>query len=334
MAHRNFPHAVSGVRRAMMLSMAAAAMPSWAQASGSWPTRSIKLVHAFAAGSATDNTGRLLADRLSQSLGQPVVVENRPGANMIIGTEYAAKQAADGYTMTIGTCDNMAINPNLYRNPGYRASDFDAVTLIGMLPMVLMVPATSRFNTFAELKEEFARTRKGFTFGTWGVGSFAHMVGEMIRMETGVGFEYVPFQGASPAMNAILGGHIDITLASSGTAGDHLAAKRLKALAVGSSARMPGLPGVPTFSELGYPNVRATQWHGLFIRANGNKEIVEKVYSEVAKILQNPQSREQLTKAGYAGVDGRPPVEFAKFIEEQVSIWGRIVKVSGLTVER
>lgn len=334
MSPRNHPHAVYSTRRTLLLSLIAATIPKWVQAAGSWPTKPIKLVHAFAAGSVTDNTGRLLADRLSQSLGQPVVVENRPGANMIIGTEYAAKQPADGYTMTMGTCDNMAINPNLYRNPGYRASDFDPVTLVGMLPLVLMVPATSRFNTFAEVKEEFSRTKRTLTFGTWGVGSFAHMVGEMIRIEAGLGFEYVPFQGASPAMSAILGGHIDITLASSGSASEHIAAKRLKAIAVGSPVRLPDIPAVPTFVELGYPKVRAMQWHGLFVRAGGNKEIVDRLYREVTKALGSPQTKEQLIKSGYAGIDGRSPAAFAKFIEDEVSTWGQIVKLSGVTAER
>lgn len=321
-------------RRTVLLSAAAVAFPTWTEAAESWPTKPIKMVHAFAPGSVTDNAGRMIAERLSQTIGQPVVVENRPGANMIIGTEWAAKQPADGHVMTIGTCDNMAINPNLYRNPGYRSEDFDPVTLIGMLPLAVMVPGNSRFNTFAEMKAEFTRTRKPLTFGTWGVGSFAHMVGEMIRMETGVNFEYVPFQGATPALNTLLGGHIDATLVSSGTGADHVLAKRLKALAVGAPTRFTTLSDVPTFTELGYPTVRAAQWHGVFVRAGGNKEIVEKIYLEVAKLLNDPKAKETLLKAGYARIDGRTPVEFAKFINEEVDVWGRVIKASGVTAER
>ena len=325
---------LTATRRTILLSLAAASVPRWAQAADAWPSKPIKMLHAFAPGSVTDNTGRLLAERLSQALGQPVVVENRPGANMIIGTEWAAKQPADGYVMTMGTCDNMAINPNLYRNPGYRAADFDPVTLVGTLPLAVMIPGNSRFNTFAEMKAEFAKTRKPLTFGTWGVGSFAHMVGEMIRMETGLGFDYVPFQGATPALNATLGGHIDVTLASSGTGAEHVIGKRLKAVAVGAPTRFAAIPDVPTFTELGYPNVRATQWHGVFVRAGGNKEIIEKVYREIAKVLNDPKSKETLTKAGYARIDGRSPAEFAKFIDDEVAVWGRVVKQSGVTAER
>ena len=325
---------LTATRRTILLSLAAASAPRWAQAADVWPSKPIKMVHAFAPGSVTDNSGRLIAEHLSQTLGQPVVVENRPGANMIIGTEWAAKQPADGHVMTIGTCDNMAINPNLYRNPGYRAADFDPVTLIGMLPLAVMVPGNSRFNTFADMKAEFTRTRKPFTFGTWGVGSFAHMVGEMIRMETGVEFEFVPFQGATPALNALLGGHIEATLISSGTGAGHVAGKRLKALAVGAPNRFSTMPEVPTFTELGYPAVRAAQWHGVFVRAGGNKDIVEKIYREVAKTLNEPKAKEQLLKAGYARVDGRTPAEFARFIDEEVAVWGRVVKASGVTAER
>lgn len=324
----------STTRRTLLMSLAAASLPKWAFAADAWPSKPIKMVHAFPPGSVTDNSGRLIAERLSQTLGQPVVVENRPGANMIIGTEWAAKQPADGHVMTIGTCDNMAINPNLYRNPGYKAADFDPVTLIGLLPLAVMVPGNSRFNSFAEMKAEFTKTKKPFTFGTWGVGSFAHMVGEMIRMETGVGFEYVPFQGATPALNQLLGGHIDATLISSGTGAEHVAGKRLKALAIGAPNRFNNMPEVPTFTELGYPSVRAAQWHGVFVRAGGNKEIIDKIYREVAKTLNDPKAKETLLKAGYARVDGRSPAEFAKFIDEEVAVWGRVVKASGVTAER
>lgn len=332
----NAPLPASATRRAMLAAAAAmAAAPlTGTRAADVWPSKPIRLVHAFAAGSVTDNTGRMLADRLGQSLGQPVVVENRPGANMIIGSEFAAKQPADGHTMIIGTCDNMAINPNVYRNPGYRAADFDPVTLIGPLPMTLLVPADSRFNSLADVKAEFARSRKPPTFGTWGVGSFAHMVGELIRMETGVGLEYVPFQGAAPAMTALLGGHIDMTINGSGAAADLLAGKKAKALAIGSPVRLPELPAVPTFAELGHPNLRATQWHGVFVRAGGNKEIIDRLYREVARALNDARSREQLMKAGYSRVDARSPAEFARFIDDEVALWGRIVKQSGISAER
>lgn len=327
---------LDGTRRNVLFSLAAAALPGWAlaQAGAPWPNRPIKMVHAFAPGSVTDNTGRLLAERLSQSLGQSVVVENRPGANMIIGTEWAAKQPADGHVMTLGTCDNMAINPNLYRNPGYRASDFDPITLIGLLPLAVMVPGNSRFNSFADMKAEYERTKKPISFGTWGVGSFAHMVGEMIRMETGVELQYVPFPGASPAVTAALGGHIDATLVSSGTGADMVAAGRMKALAVGGPERFATLPQVPTFVELGYPNLRAQQWHGVFVRAGGNKQIIERLYRDIRAVLDEPKAREQLLKAGYSRIDGRNPTDFARFIDDEVTVWGRVVRQSGVSVER
>lgn len=157
-----------------------------------FPSRPLRLVHAFAPGSGTDNTGRTLADRLSARLGQPVVVENKPGANMIIGTEYAARQPADGHTLIMVTIDNLGINPNLYRNPGYSVSDFDPLTLIGFLPLVLVTPANSRFDSFEQLRRQVSASGQSAFFGTWGVGSVAHMYGSAHAHGDGLNLEFVP----------------------------------------------------------------------------------------------------------------------------------------------
>jgi tripartite-type tricarboxylate transporter receptor subunit TctC len=263
-----------------------------------------------------------------------VVVENKPGANMILGSEYAAKQPTDGYTMIMVTLDNLGINPSLYRNPGYSTKDFDPLTLVGFLPLVLMSSSGFRYNNLQELRAAAAASPQPFSFGTWGVGSVAHMYGELIKAETGIPFNFIPFQGASPATNATLGGHVDLTLASSFTSAAHVKAGNAKALAIGGTARAADLPRVATFGEQGFPNVGAVQWHGVAVRAGGKREIIDKLYATLKEVLQEPATQEKILKTGYTAIDARSPAAFASFIDAEAQKWERIVKASGVTAER
>ncbi|GGJ43155.1 Bug family tripartite tricarboxylate transporter substrate binding protein [Neoroseomonas lacus] len=309
-------------------------MPKATRAQTGFPSRPLRLVHAFAPGSGTDNTGRAIADRLSALLGQPVVVENRPGANMIIGTEYAARQPADGHTLIMVTLDNLGINPNVYRNPGYAVGDFDPLTLIGFLPLVLIGPAGSRFSSFEHMRRELSTARESAFFGTWGVGSVAHMYGELLRMETGVNLQFVPFAGAAPATTALLGGQIDFTLSSAFTSASQIRQGSVKAFAIGGDARHPELPDVPTFAELGFPKVSAVQWHGIAVRAGGNRAIIDRLYAALHQMLDEPETRTRLLRSGYSGIDGRTPDAFAGFIAEETRTWADVVRASGVTATR
>jgi tripartite-type tricarboxylate transporter receptor subunit TctC len=337
---RNLTHTPQRrVTRRGLLATAAAAVPAAlaprvAGAQAGFPSRPLRLVHAFAPGSGTDNTGRAIAERLSASLGQTVVVENRPGANMIIGTEYAARQPADGHTLVMVTLDNLGINPNLYRNPGYSVADFDPLTLIGHLPLVLMTPANSRFTSFEQLRREAGPGRQAAFFGTWGVGSVAHMYGELLKLETGVNLDFVPFGGAAPATTALLGGQIDLTLASAFTAGTHITQGRARALAIGGAARDPNLPDVPTFAELGFPQVSGVQWHGIAVRAGGDRAIIARLYEAVRDALNEPETRARVLRAGYSGIDARSPDDFAAFIAAETRTWAEVVRRSGVTATR
>ena len=326
-------------RRALLAAVASGAacpflQPNAATAQPSYPSRPLRLVHAFAPGSGTDNKGRILAERLSVRLGQTVVVENRPGANMIIGTEYAARQPADGYTLIMVTLDNLGINPNLYRNPGYAVGDFDPLTLAGNLPLVLVAPARSRFASFEQLRREVAASGQPAFFATWGVGSVAHMYGELLRMETGLKLEFVPYQGAAPATTALLAGQVDLTLSSAFTTASQVREGQVKALAIGGTERSPDLPEVPTFAELGLPNVSALQWHGIAVRAGGQRAIIDKLYAAIQETLAEPDTGERLLRTGYSAIDGRPPAAFASFIAEETQKWAAVVRASGVTATR
>ena len=330
------PSSVIG-RRQVLVSVAATAATlgtRGAFAQSAYPNKPIKLIHAFAAGSGTDNTGRVIAERLTQRLGQPVVVENRPGANMIIGSEYVAKQPGDGYTMIMVTLDNLGINPSLYRNPGYSVKDFDPLTLIGTFPLALMSATGFKYNNLKELREAATDSGQPFTFGTWGVGSVAHLYGELIRAETGIPLNFIPFQGAAPAVTATLAGHVDLTLSSAFTFVPHSKAGRAKALAIGGNARHPEMARVATFTEQGFPNVGAIQWHGIAVRAGGNRQIIDKLYGALKAVMAEPETREKILKTGYTAIDARPPAEFASFINAEATKWERIVKASGVTAER
>ena len=320
-------------RRKLIVS---ASVFGWTQthSQSTYPNKPIKLVHAFAAGSGTDNTGRVLAERLSQKLGQPVIVDNKPGANMILGSEYAAKQAADGYTMIMVTLDNMGINPNLYRNPGYAVKDFDPLTLIGFQPLVLISSSGFKYASIQDLRAAAVASKQPFSFGTWGVGSVAHMYGELLKSETGIPLNFIPYGGSAPATVATLGGHVDLTLASLFTSAMHVKAGNARALAIGGTTRSSELPNVATFVEQGLPNVSGVQWHGIAVRAGGNRDIVDKLFAAISEVLSEPATRERILKTGYTGIDGRSPPAFANFINAEAQKWERIVKVSGVTAER
>lgn len=330
------PSIDTGRRRTLVTGAAAALAFSClgARAQSSYPNKPIKLIHAFAAGSGTDNSGRVLAERLAQRLGQPVVVENRPGANMILGTEYAAKQPADGYTMVMVTLDSFGINPNLYKNPGYSLKDFDALTLIGTFPLALMSASGFQYNNLKELAAAAKASGEPFTFATWGVGSVAHMYGELIKAETGIPFNFIPYQGASPATVAVLGGQVDLTLSSSFTFLPQSKAGKAKALAIGGTTRLPDLPQVATFADQGFDKIGALQWHGVAVRAGGNRQVIDKLYGALKEVMAEPETKEKLLKTGYSTIDARPPEAFASFMSAEAQKWASFVKASGVTVER
>ncbi|NPC58309.1 Bug family tripartite tricarboxylate transporter substrate binding protein [Caenimonas soli] len=300
-----------------------------------YPDKPIHLIHAFAPGSGTDTAGRIIAERLSQRLGQPVVVDNRPGANGIIGGEYAARTPPDGYTMMMVYVDNFAVNPSLYKRLGYHPlKDFDALTLIGKLPLVLMGAPNLAPTSMTELLAA-SRTRKDpFSLGTWGIGSTAHMLGEMLRLEARMNLTYVPFQGATPATNALFGGHVDLGFNNPVVAAELLRTGKARIYAVGGDQRWPTIPDVPTFRELGLKDVSAATWHGLVVRAGGKKDIIDKLYTGIAAVMNEPDTRAKLLAVGYDGIDGRPPAQFSRFLADEMERWGRVVKASGAQIDR
>lgn len=301
---------------------------SLVQAAQIYPEKMLKMIHAFSAGSGTDACGRLLSEGLSRDLHQSVVVENRPGASMAIGTAYAAKQPADGYTLLMVTLDSLGINPVLYPHIGYKIEDFDPVTLVGQIPLVLIGAPSSPYSNFDTLLKAAITEKKELTMGTWGYGSVGHVVGVLITQKTPLKFEFAPFQGAAPAAQAVMGGHVDTTLITPQSAIDIVKTGRAKAFAIGGELRHPELPGVPTFKELGFPEVKSMQWHGVAVRAGGNKEIIDRLYAGCQKVFKDNDLSQKILQVGYTKIDARGPDEFGKFIRAEAESWGKLVKNS------
>lgn len=300
----------------------------WAQ---DYPHKPIRLVAPASVGSTSDLAARLLAAGLTRKLGQPVVVENKPGANTAIGTAAAARAPADGYTLVMIFVDNMSLNPAIRNDLGYKPADLDPVAIVGQIPLVILGAPHLPYHSIKELKAAAMQGKNGFSFGTWGNGSVAHVVGAMLDENRKFNFNYVPFTGSAPSTNAVMGGHVDLAVATAGTAETVLASNKAKALAVGSAKRLPTLPEVPTLAEAGFDNVQAIQWHGLAVRAGGDQKIILKLQDAVASIYAELDTRERFLKLGYEDIGGMSAAQFKGFIDSTSLAWAKAVKAGNIT---
>jgi tripartite-type tricarboxylate transporter receptor subunit TctC len=313
------------------LVLAAAALPAAAQ---EWPAKPVRIVVAYPPGGGIDLLARQIAEKLTAAWKQPVVVENRPGANTIIATEAVAKSAPDGYTILMTTDATFSINPHLYAKLPYDAEkDFVPVTMLVLLQQLLVASGSSPFNSLQDLIDA-AKARPGtINYASYGSGSQPHLSGEMLKYKAGIDLVHVPYKGISLAVPAVMAGEVQLTFAGIASSMAPLKAGRIKALAIGGTKRSPLLPGVPTFAELGYPEVETHAWFGLFLPAGSPKEAVSRLYADTRRILDDPEFRQkQLVDRGYEVV-GSASDAFAKFIEADRERRGRAVKISGAKAE-
>lgn len=295
-----------------------------------YPNHAIKLIGAFSAGSGTDAAARLLSEGLSEQLMQPVVVENRPGANTIIGTTYAAKSPPDGYTLAMIFVENMLINPVITKDIKYSTTDLDPVAIVGQIPLVILGAPNLPYDSIEQVRDASVKEGKTFNFGTWGNGSVAHVVGAMLAQEGKFKFNFIPFSGSAPSTTAVMGGHVDLAVATPATAINLITGGKAKALAVGSAQRIPELPNTETLAEAGLGKVSAVQWHGLAVRAGGNQKIIHTLADAVQKIYANPTMHEKFMKLGYLEVGGMTPEQYGQFIRAQMATWSDAIKASGI----
>jgi tripartite-type tricarboxylate transporter receptor subunit TctC len=294
----------------------------------SFPSRPIKFVVPFAPGGGTDLVARIVGVKMAESLGQPVVIENRGGAGGQIGTAFAAKQPADGYTIVIGSTP-LTIGHSLYKSLPYDLlKDFTPVSLVVMQPLTLLVASSAPANSVKELIA-LAKAQPGkLNYASGGNGTGTHLAAELFKSLAGVDIVHVPYNGQAAALNAGLAGQVTVVFDQPGTSLGHVQAGRIKMLAVTSKARSPQSPNTPTMEEAGVPGCVVDSWFGVFAPAGTPKDVVDRLSAEIAKAAKLPEIREKLTAQGFVVV-GSTPAEFDAFVKAEVAKWKRVIDVSG-----
>ncbi len=317
-------------RWALAVVTACIAPGTFAQA---YPNHAIRLVVPFPAGGTTDILARDVAKQLTETLGQAVVVDNRPGAGGNIGADLVAKAAPDGYTLLMGTVGTHAINPSLYAKMPYdHVKDFVPVVLVAGVPNVLVVNPSVPVNTVADLIK-LAKAKPGtINFASSGSGTSIHLSGELFKTMAGVDMTHVPYKGSSPALTDLMGGQVQIMFDNLPSSLPLIKSGKLRAVAVTSLKRAPALPDVPTVAESGLPGFEASSWFGILAPAGTPAPIVARLNTEVNKWLQGPEAKQQLTTQGAAAAGG-PPENFVAHIRAETDKWAKVVKASGAKVD-
>lgn len=297
-----------------------------------WPDKPIKLVVPYPPGASTDALGRIVAQKVSAALGQPVVVDNRAGASGNIGTEAVAKSPADGYTFGLGTDATHASNVHLMANPSFQPlRDFTPLALAALNPIVLVVHTSVPANNINELAAYVKANPTKGGYGTSGTGSPHHLAGELLRTRTGAPFVHVPYKGGGPALNDVMGGQIPMLFASAITVIPHIQSGRVKAIAVTSAQRYEGLPNVPTVAEtlLGF---EMPSWLAFFGPANLPPPVARRLSEEILKALQDPEVKARLTASGLVVVAGGP-AELATMQRKDHELKGKLIREAGVKGE-
>ncbi|MBI1965275.1 MAG: tripartite tricarboxylate transporter substrate binding protein [Betaproteobacteria bacterium] len=310
--------------------MLAAAAPAAAQ---QYPTRPIRFIVPFSPGGSTDTLARTLGQKLSEALGEQVVVDNRPGGNGDIGMLIVARAQADGYTIVLGYIANLAIAPSLYAKMPYDpVKDFAPITQPASSPNVLTAHPSVPAKNLKELIA-LAKTRPGaVNFASTGIASVGHLTGELLNTLAGVRMTHVPYKGSGQAITDLLGGHVHVMFSGFSSTMPHIKAGRLRALAVTGARRSPALPEAPTIAEQGFPKFEATAWYGVLAPAGTPRPIVTRLHDEIVKALRLPDVKERLGNVGFELV-GSTPEQFGAYIKSETAKWAKVVKASGAKPE-
>lgn len=299
----------------------------------SWPTRPVKLIIPYPPGSGTDIVGRVLAQKLQATWGQPVVVENRPGAGGTLGTDAGAKSAPDGYTFLISDVGPMAMAPHLYARLAYDpVADFEPVSLVARLPFVLAVHPSVRAQTVAELVA-LAKARPGeVTYASVGNGSATHLAMELFATAAGIQMTHVPYRGSAPALNDLVAGQVQAMFVNTASSAELIRDGKLRGLAIGSRAPSPVLPGVPTLSAALGQEMEAGVWFGLLAPKGTEAAIVARAAADTRQALADSALRERLDGLG-AEAASSTPAEFGTLIRNERDRWGPVVRSSGARID-
>jgi tripartite-type tricarboxylate transporter receptor subunit TctC len=312
------------------LSTALLGLGTGAAAQG-FPSKPVRIVVPFPPGGSTDLLARRIAEKWQQSMGQPVIVENRPGAGGVTGSDFVARATPDGHTLVLGVTGShgvsISLNPRL---PYHPLKSFEPISRVVSAPLVIVVGAAVPARTLAEYVAA-ARSRPGeITHSSPGVGTSMHLTGEMFNAAAGTQLMHVPYKGSAGAINDLMGGQVQSMFSDFLVALPQVEAGRIRALAVTSARRHPLMPNVPTVAESGYPGFEALSWQGLFAPAGTPREVVERLNAETQKALASPDIRDFFSRQGFE-VAGSTPAEFRTFIEAEIPKWAKVVKEAGLT---
>jgi len=298
-----------------------------------YPVRPIRFIAPNLPGGPTDILARIIAQKLSDSLGQPVVVENRAGAAGNIGTEVAAKSPPDGYTLLSGNIATFGANVSLYKRLGFDpVKDFAPVVLVATQPNILVVHPSLPVTSVKELIA-LARARPGqLNYAGSGIGAVAHLAAELFKNDTATNIVHIAYKSAAPALTDLIAGQTQLMFATALSVQPHLQAKRLRPLAVTTPQRARAFPELPTVAEAGVPGFEATTWHGVLVPAGTPATIVGKLNAEINRLLQLPDVRERLGNLG-AEIIGGTPREFAEHIQREIPRWAKVIKAAGIQLE-
>jgi tripartite-type tricarboxylate transporter receptor subunit TctC len=325
-------------RRQLMVNAAMALMATcvnfYAHAQ-TYPSRPIKLIVPYAPGGATDIIARTLAEKLSDRLGQPVLIDNRAGAGGVTGTDTAAKSAPDGYTFLISLGTTILINQFLYEKLPYNPSrDFALVSQLALAPVTLLVNPNSPINNANDLKAHILKNPKKLSYGSWGMGSYAHLAGAYLSQNLNADMTHAAYKGEAPMLQDLVGGQIDFAFASAQTAKPYIDGGRLRSIAVTGEQRMSVLPNVPTMREQGLKDdiFRVTGWIAMAAPAKTPNDVLQRVSAEVRAIVALPETQDRINKMGFMPV-GNTPEQFSVVYKTESPVWERVVKLSGAKLD-
>jgi tripartite-type tricarboxylate transporter receptor subunit TctC len=298
----------------------------------SFPTKPLKIIVPYPPGQASDLITRMVADKVSQSVGQAIIVENKPGAGGNLGTEIGAKLPADGYTLTIGTAA-LPISKLVYKKLTFDPiNDFNGITLMTTMPLVLVVPPALKVNTVAELVEYAKKNPGKVNFASSGNGTSHQLAGEMFKQYAGVDITHVPYKGSPPAHVDLMGGSVDLMFDNIVAVGPLVKSGKLKALAVTSKTRSSILPNVPTMLESGYPNIEAVAWFGVLTPKGTPKNIINRLNKEFVAALTIPEIKNKLEESG-AQVIASTSEDFDTFMQNEVKKWSNVINTAKISLD-
>lgn len=323
------------MRKVLAIAAALAALsciPPAAQAQD-YPNKPITLIIGFAPGGPSDVMARILTKKMEEILKQPLIIENRPGAGGSVAGTTVARAAPDGYTLLLATGSLLAINVSLYKSLGYDpVKDFEPISMLGTQTNVLYTHPSVKAKTLAELVSAIKTDPGKYNFGSGGVGTPAHLAGELLKIEAKLDMQHVPFRGTGPALQAVIAGHIQMAFNPPPPLLGHIKAGSIVPIAVTTLKRTSALPDVPTVDESGYKGFEATTWHGLVAPAKTPKPVIDKLHAAFKATLEDAQVNKQLTDLG-VDVGATTPEAFRDYIASEIPKWAKIVQASGAKAE-